>query len=205
MFPLRIHCFQLFHPLKRVGCWRSNGGTSSNQAVPSTSSVISSAKKQQYSGRMMNENEIKQDRQRFAELFRRSKFVQLADFEGRVVIGEIVRRIADDLYIDMGLKFNAVCKAPIIKNESYKIGAKVLLRLHDPELSELFLGSTKELTLLEADATLLGLYRPNLDESMKTVFLESIEKEVKRIEASISKDAAGESELRESVAITSEI
>lgn len=65
----------------------------------------------------------------------------------------------------------------IISFRSYKIGTKVLLRLHDPELSELFLGSTKELTLLEADATLLGLYRPHLDESMKISFLESIEKE----------------------------
>ncbi|VDO76809.1 unnamed protein product, partial [Onchocerca flexuosa] len=117
------------------------------------------------------------DHKRFAELFRHSKFVQLADFEGRIVIGEIVRRIADDLYIDMGLKFNAVCKAPVMKNESYRIGAKVLLRLHDPELSELFLGSTKELTLLEADATLLGLYRPRSNESMKTPFSESIENE----------------------------
>lgn len=58
-----------------------------------------------------------QDHKRFAELFRRSKFVQLGDFEGRIVIGEIVRRLTDDLYIDMGLKFHAVCKAPTMKNE----------------------------------------------------------------------------------------
>lgn len=59
----------------------------------------------------------------------------------------------------------------------YSIGTKVLLRLHDPELSELFLGSTKELTLLEADATLLGLYHPNSAESMEAALRQNIEKE----------------------------
>ncbi|VDK84039.1 unnamed protein product, partial [Onchocerca ochengi] len=189
---------QLVHSLKRIGYWRSSSGTSISQAVPSTSSAISSDEQQQYSGKLLSKDEIKQDHKRFAELFRHSKFVQLADFEGRIVIGEIVRRIADDLYIDMGLKFNAVCKAPVMKNESYRIGAKVLLRLHDPELSELFLGSTKELTLLEADATLLGLYRPHSNESMKTAFSESIENEVKGIEAS-TLEIAGKSEIKESV------
>ncbi|KAM3728931.1 28S ribosomal protein S28 [Dirofilaria immitis] len=170
--------------------FRQKRDISDSQAVPSTSSAISSNEEQQYSGKLMSEDEIKQDHKRFAELFRRSKFVQLGDFEGRIVIGEIVRRIMNDLYIDMGLKFNAVCKAPMMKNESYIIGAKVLLRLHDPELSELFLGSTKELTLLEADATLLGLYHPNSDKSMKTAFLKNIEDEVKRIGASASEIAA---------------
>ncbi|EJD74694.1 hypothetical protein LOAG_18026 [Loa loa] len=199
MFASQIRLIQLLHSLKRVRCWRSDSSSSTSQAVPSTSSSISSNEQHQCLRRVMDENEIKQDRKRFAELFQHSKFVQLGDFEGRIVIGEIIRRIGDDLYIDMGLKFDAVCKAPVMKNESYKIGAKVLLRLHDPELSELFLGSTKELTLLEADATLLGLYHPQSDESMKAAFLESIEKEVKKIEASSSKIVADESELKESV------
>ncbi|TKR70474.1 hypothetical protein L596_022501 [Steinernema carpocapsae] len=94
----------------------------------------------------------------FARLFRQSKFVQLGDFEGRAVIGRIVHRVADDCYVDCGLKFPAVCKTPAENAENFVIGANVLMRLHTPELSERFLGSKRDLTLLEADATLLRLY-----------------------------------------------
>ncbi|GMT32350.1 hypothetical protein PFISCL1PPCAC_23647 [Pristionchus fissidentatus] len=93
----------------------------------------------------------------FATMLRRSKFMQLGDFEGRLVVGKVERRVADDLYIDLGLKFHAVCKAPVVNNEVYVRGARVLVRLHDPELSERFLGSARDLTLLEADATLMRL------------------------------------------------
>ncbi|PIO68503.1 hypothetical protein TELCIR_09715 [Teladorsagia circumcincta] len=100
----------------------------------------------------------------FSRMLRQSKFVQLGDFNGRLVTGKIVHRVQDDLYIDFGLKFNAVCKAPAVNSESvqiiaYREGAAVLLRLHDPELSEQFLGSAHDLTLLEADATLMRLLR----------------------------------------------
>uniref|UniRef100_A0A914ZFD8 28S ribosomal protein S28, mitochondrial n=2 Tax=Parascaris univalens TaxID=6257 RepID=A0A914ZFD8_PARUN len=83
---------------------------------------------------------------------------QLGDFDGRIVSGKIVHRVCDDLYIDIGLKFNAVCKAPSVNSEKYVIGANVLVRLHDPELSERFLGARRDLTLLEADAALIRLY-----------------------------------------------
>ncbi|CAJ0568594.1 unnamed protein product, partial [Mesorhabditis spiculigera] len=95
--------------------------------------------------------------QTFAEMFRHSKFAQLGDFDGRMVTGKIVHRVADDLYIDVGLKFNAVCKAPAQDGDDYTVGSRVLLRLHAYELSERFLGSKKDLTLLEADATLVRL------------------------------------------------
>lgn len=81
--------------------------------------------------------------------------MQLGDFGGRLVVGNIVHRVNDDLYIDFGLKFNTVCKAK--DDGKYTVGSRVLVRLHDPELSEKFLGSKHDLTLLEADATLVKL------------------------------------------------
>jgi hypothetical protein len=53
----------------------------------------------------------------FAELFRKSKFVQLGDLNGQLVVGKVVHRAGKDLYIDFGSKFNAVCKAPIKDSE----------------------------------------------------------------------------------------
>ncbi|PAV71501.1 hypothetical protein WR25_12239 isoform B [Diploscapter pachys] len=93
----------------------------------------------------------------FAKMLRNSKLMQLGGIEGRLVVGRIVDRVVDDLYIDFGFKFNAVCKAPAVNGEAYCIGSHVLLRLHDLELSERFLGSKSDLTLLEADATLVRL------------------------------------------------
>lgn len=48
----------------------------------------------------------------FAQKFRRSKFVALGDLENKVLIGRVFDVIGDDLYIDYGGKFNAVCKNP---------------------------------------------------------------------------------------------
>uniref|UniRef100_A0A183EG34 ABC transporter ATP-binding protein n=1 Tax=Gongylonema pulchrum TaxID=637853 RepID=A0A183EG34_9BILA len=105
----------------------------------------------------------------------------LGDFEGRIVIGEVPQ-------------LNAV-KANYFRK--YAIGTKVLLRLHDPELSELFLGSKTELTLLEADATILGLYSTHSDRSRKAASLTDIENEANRIRASTSRDTGEPKELAE--------
>uniref|UniRef100_A0A183CHB5 Regulator of microtubule dynamics protein 1 n=1 Tax=Globodera pallida TaxID=36090 RepID=A0A183CHB5_GLOPA len=75
-----------------------------------------------------------------------------------MLIGRVVHRVNDDLYIDFGLKFNAVCKRPEKDAEKYVIGSQVLIKLIDPELSERFMGSKSDLTLLEADAKLIGLH-----------------------------------------------
>ncbi|GMR32675.1 hypothetical protein PMAYCL1PPCAC_02870 [Pristionchus mayeri] len=133
----------------------------------------------------------------FATMLRRSKFMQLGAFDGRVLIGKVMRRVADDLYIDLGLKFHAVCKAPAVNNEVYVRNALVMVRLHDPELSERFLGSSRDLTLLEADATLMRLVysplgtpkpRAQSKEQEKSTGSEESKEEVKTTESEESKE-----------------
>uniref|UniRef100_A0A915DS01 Uncharacterized protein n=1 Tax=Ditylenchus dipsaci TaxID=166011 RepID=A0A915DS01_9BILA len=71
----------------------------------------------------------------FAKLLRHSNFVKLGDFKNRLVVGRVVHRVNDDLYIDFGMKFNAICKPPAGSFQNFPIGADVVLKLQDPELS----------------------------------------------------------------------
>lgn len=60
------------------------------------------------------------------------------------------------MYVDVGLKFHAVVKRPR-EDRMYVRGSTVKLKLLDYEITDRFIGSKVDTSLLEADAILLGL------------------------------------------------
>jgi small subunit ribosomal protein S28 len=103
----------------------------------------------------------------FAKMFRQSKFVQLGGLKGRLLSGRIVDVVDDDLYVDFGGKFHAVVQRPQTKQrDQYAMGAVVSIRLQSWEMAARFVGAARHISLLEADAQLVGLLK-RVDRTVK--------------------------------------
>ena len=114
----------------------------------------------------------------FASMLRNSAFMQIGNPEGKVklslhsvchiindlspvifiqvCVGKIYHVVDDDLYIDFGFKFPAICQKPFRSRVNYARGDRVRVLIKKLEVQEKFLGFEKPMTLLEADCVLLG-------------------------------------------------
>lgn len=93
----------------------------------------------------------------FPEIFKRSKFVSILDPVNQEVEGVVLAVVGKNLYVDFGCKFHAVVPVPNVNAASYRKGAKVVVRVLDLEMTNHFIGDGKDLSLLEAEAELVGL------------------------------------------------
>ena len=93
----------------------------------------------------------------FPELFKRSKFVTAYNPVGKKVEGVVLAVVDDNLYVDFGCKFHAVVPVPSQKLSSYRRNTRVIVRILDLEMTDHFIGDGTDLTLLEAEAELVGL------------------------------------------------
>ena len=68
--------------------------------------------------------------------------------------GEIVAVVGQNMYVDFGYKFHAVVPLPQSRVAEYCKGKRVIVTINDLEMTDHFLGDSKHISLLEADATL---------------------------------------------------
>ncbi|XP_072937854.1 small ribosomal subunit protein bS1m [Epargyreus clarus] len=163
----------LRRPMKINACLFNNtpklSNTEQSDIVKDDSSKISGFAKSYEKQSQMVEGESEQN-ETFAALLRKSKFVDLGDPVNKIVIGKVFHVVEDDLYIDFGWKFHCVCTRPTTRGDEYVRGTRVRLQIKDLELSSRFLGSSVDLTLLEADCKLLGIVstpvRPTINEKV---------------------------------------
>ncbi|KAL7675723.1 hypothetical protein ACOME3_001990 [Neoechinorhynchus agilis] len=125
-----------------------------------------------------------QDLRTFARLFRHSKLVQLGGIKHRRLYGTVIDIVdGTDVYVDFGGKFHCTCHLRVDNDSSednkggkrrgldVSIGSRVVIKLKDFEMSARFLGASKDITLLEADAHLIGLVK---DLAKKSVLVEDL-------------------------------
>ena len=93
----------------------------------------------------------------FRELWNNSQFVQSIDPVGKETEAEIIAVVGEKVYVDFGSKFHAVVPLPEKDSDHYVVGARVLILIKDLEMTDHFIGAKRHISLLEAEAELIGL------------------------------------------------
>ena len=125
----------------------------------------------------------------FASLLRNCPLTQMGNPVGKVLVGKIYHVVGDDLYIDVGLKFPVVTSKPRLNNNDddrqqrggstkFQRGSDVKVLLKSLEMSEMFLGYDKEITILEADGVLIGTHKLGTEAPKPNVVKTSEEEEL---------------------------
>ncbi|KAI3386583.1 hypothetical protein SNEBB_002490 [Seison nebaliae] len=105
-------------------------------------------------------NIISNETDSFPSLLRKSQFVELGELKDKVLIGKIVEVKNEDVYVDYGGKFLAICKKKKdVDSHLYKRNVSVIIKLLEWEMADSFLGAAKHISLLESDAYLIGLVK----------------------------------------------
>ncbi len=76
---------------------------------------------------------------------------------GQKVVANIIAERDNDIYVDFGGKFHAVVKRPKRNGHLYTTGKWVDVILEEIEVTEHFLGDSKDTSLLEGKVKLIGL------------------------------------------------
>lgn len=99
--------------------------------------------------------ESSNEKESFAELFRSSKFTKVLDPVGKKVEANVFAVVGDNMYVDFGCKFHAVVPLPKEQQDAYKKGSKVVVLVKDLEMTDHFIGDSRDTSLLEAEVELV--------------------------------------------------
>merc|ERR1712154_211332 len=111
--------------------WRTTCRTLTTSAVGKSTGDVAGSTADRPSAGVDGQNP--QQHKTFAAMLRNSKFVQIGDPVGKGVVGKIYHIVNDDLYIDFGGKFPAVCTANRKRRALYTRGTEVRLLTPEPD------------------------------------------------------------------------
>lgn len=131
----------------------------SRQGRHYSSSLDNSSEREKDSNTLRNEKD--KDSTSFEALLDKSRLLTSCGHSpvDHTVLGEIVAVVNNEMYVDFGGKFHGVVLRPKGEEDYYHKGTQVEVKVKDLEITEHFLGHSRDTSLLEAEIELLGPLR----------------------------------------------